>query len=101
MSVAKDFTSYRASGRTVMSPFIQFEYSARVFTSVKGSACALKVASGVQYLLHTSHPLPVSQAVKKDSATSVIDVAFGVMNVSPSEYQRRLCREDTTVLESV
>jgi hypothetical protein len=38
VSVANDFTSYPASGRTVMMAFIQFAYSAKVFPPSNGSA---------------------------------------------------------------
>src|SRR5215467_8167119 len=63
-------------------PFIQSVYCASVFTSSNGSACAENVAFDVQYARQTSHPFPVSQASKKASATSVIDLVFGIMMVS-------------------
>src|SRR5580704_13291983 len=63
-------------------PFIHSVYCASVFTSSNGSACAEKVAFGVQYVLQTSHPLPVSHASKNASATVVIDVVIGVMMIS-------------------
>jgi hypothetical protein len=47
----------------------------------------VKVASGVQYALQTSHPLPVSQAAKNASAMLVIDVVVGVMIVSSYKVQ--------------
>ena len=37
-------------------PLTQFVYSASVFTPRRGSACAEKVASEVQYRLQASHP---------------------------------------------
>jgi hypothetical protein len=43
---------------------------------------ASRSALGVQYARQTSHPLPVSHASKKASATSVIDVVPGIMMVS-------------------
>src|ERR1700730_8130086 len=58
----------------VSKPFIQFVYCSRVFTSASGSACAEKVAFVLQYVLHPSHPFPVSQASKNFWATLVIDV---------------------------
>src|SRR5882724_955389 len=62
-------------------PFIQSVYCCRVFTPASGSACAEKVASGLQYALHPSHPFPVSQASKNFLAIPVI----GVMGLSPRE----------------
>src|SRR5579871_162993 len=71
-------------------PFIQSVYCASVFNPSNGSACAEKVASGVQNALQTSHPLPVSQASKKASATLVIDVVCGVMMSLLSDSAARL-----------
>src|SRR6201981_7504 len=62
--------------------FIQSVYCASVFMSSNGSACAENVGFGVQYARQTSHPLPVSHASKKASATSVIDAVFGLMMFS-------------------
>src|SRR6266550_8197669 len=59
------------------SPFIQSAYSRRVRASASGSACAEKLALGAQYALHTSQPLPASQASKNCLATAVIfDMSF-------------------------
>jgi hypothetical protein len=44
--------------------------------SAKGSACAEKVASSVQYGLHPSQPFPVSQAWKNSAAVSDIDAMW-------------------------
>src|SRR5512133_2574116 len=63
-------------------PFIQSAYSASVFTSSSGSACAENVAPGLQYALQTSQPWPVSHASKKACATVSIDVCLGVISVS-------------------
>src|SRR5262245_26278486 len=57
-------------------PFIQSQYLSSVFTSASGSACAVKVAFGWQYVLQPSHPLPVSHASKNFMATSLIDMLF-------------------------
>src|SRR5207237_2988410 len=56
----------------VSSPFIQSAYSWRVRVSASGSACAEKLASGVQCARHTSQPLPASQASKNCLATAVM-----------------------------
>src|SRR5215468_8029969 len=56
-------------------PFIQSQYVSSVFTSAKGSACAVKVAFGWQYALQPSQPLPVSHASKNFIATSLIDIS--------------------------
>src|SRR5271170_898439 len=56
-----------------IAPFIQSVYPASVVIPARGSACAAKLASGVQYTLHVSHPLPASHATKNASATCVID----------------------------
>src|SRR5271165_4840412 len=56
----------------VSSPFIQSAYSWIVRTSASGSACAEKLALGVQYVWHTSQPLPASQASKNCLATAVM-----------------------------
>src|SRR5436190_24359896 len=56
----------------VSSPFIQSVYSRRVRASANGSACAEKLALGVQYAWHTFQPLPASQASKNCLATAVM-----------------------------
>src|ERR1700733_1831703 len=56
----------------VSSPFIQSVYSCRVRTPANGSACAEKLASGVQYAWHTSQPFPASHVSKNRRATSVM-----------------------------
>ena len=48
----------------VSNPFIQSVYCLSVFKSASGSACAEKVAFGVQYSAHPCQPFPVSQASK-------------------------------------
>src|SRR4029453_10580831 len=52
---------------------IQSAYACKVRTSASGSAWAEKVALGLQYALHPSQPLPVSQASKNCMATCLID----------------------------
>jgi hypothetical protein len=64
------------------SDFATYWDCASIFTSSNSSACAENVALGVQCTRQTSHPFPVSHASKKASATSVIDVVFGIMTVS-------------------
>src|ERR687891_1040600 len=54
-------------------PCIQSAYACKVRTSASGSAWAEKVALGLQYALHPSQPLPVSQASKNCMATCLID----------------------------
>src|SRR3954451_18779839 len=56
----------------VRSPFIQSVYSSSVFTFARGSACAEKVALGVQYSRHPCQPFPVSQASKNCFAMLVM-----------------------------
>src|SRR6266404_1938537 len=56
----------------VSRPFIQSVYSRSVRASASGSACAEKLASGVQYARHTSQPFPASQASKNCLATAVM-----------------------------
>jgi hypothetical protein len=58
-------------------------YCCKLFTSTSGSACAENVASGVQYALQLSQPLPVSQASKNFLAIPVIDDM--VLSVSKME----------------
>src|SRR5258707_4880449 len=48
----------------VSNPFIQSVYCSSVFKSASGSACAEKVAFGVQYSAHPCQPFPVSQESK-------------------------------------
>src|ERR1700730_6194599 len=69
----------------VSSPFIQSVYSGRVRASASGSACAEKLAWGVQYAWHPSQPLPASQASKNCLATAVMfDISLSSFRESKS-----------------
>src|SRR5690348_12115005 len=80
----------------VSRPFIQSQYSRSVFTLASGSACAAKLASGVQYAWQPCQPLPVSQASKKRSAIAVIlamsKLPVGAMTIAhPSDRTEAEC----------
>ena len=64
-------------------PFIQSVYCTSVFTSSHGSACAEKVALGVQYARQTSHLLPVSHVSKKASGPEHHPSIFALKFIRP------------------